>query len=418
MASWGPDLSGAPSPVGFDILRMSTTALTVSYNHHRVKVPYKASTVLKDVRDQACQTLSLDATGFGLKHAQKQLELSLPFRYSNLVDNAHVDLVKLAAATGAIRVKVRVPGKNDFVDTFDASENLVKIAAAAGVDHLVLGGQPVSGSLGSVANGSVMFTGQINASSTPQLPQKSSHVAKHAPTTSPISAPSAASPTTETRSKPAKPSAVPPQKEELGGRQVQVILPASANTPKPTDDEPELTESQFRTYHKYLRDQAGARPMLSKSTREKIAQERRQKVSHTTVRVRLPDQTHLQAVFTSEEKTDVLYDFIRSHLRDPLQEFYLTAVDGPGKIELGKSLVTDYKFGSRILLIFKWTVATTSKSPTLSDATLKLVSQPADLPQNSSAGSPAAKPAVQPAQKEPEAKSKHKTVPKWLKLHK
>lgn len=371
-------------------------------------MPYTPSTVLKDVRDQVCRSLGLNAAGFGLRHSKRQLDLTVPFRYSNLVDNAHVDLVKLAAATGSIRVKVRVPGKSDFVGTFDASDNLETVAKAAGVDELALAGQTISGTLGSVANGSVLFTGRafstVKAPARPQQPPKPAQALPEAT--------SGGQPVPEI--KPAVESVkTPPEAPKVNGvRQFQVILPTTqAAIP---DDEPELTQSQFRTYHKYLRDQAGPRPMLSKSTKEKLAQERLQSTP-ITVRVRLPDQTNLQAVFTSEELTDVVYDFVRSHLRDPLQEFYLTAVESTGKIELGKSLVHDYKLGSRVLLIFKWVHPPASKSPVLSDAVLKVHAQPAVPNEESKVSKETKEPEVTKAQKH---ESKHKGVPKWLKLHK
>lgn len=361
-----------------------------------------------------CLSLGLDSSHYWLKHSKKPLDLTLPFRYSNLVDNAHIDLVKLAVATGSIRVKVRVPGKPDFVGTFDASENLEAVAKAAGVNELALAGQPVSGILGSVANGSVLFTGRASTmANISQKPQPSAKIDKAVPKAAtggqsiPERKPTVQSPENIVQGSPQGNSA----------RQFQVIMPTTLAVT--ADDEPELTESQFRMYHKYLRDQAGSRPMISKSTKERLAQERLNSTP-ITVRVRLPDRTNLQAVFTSDESTDVIYDFVRSHLRDPLQEFYLTAVETPGKIELAKSLVHDYKLGSRVLLIFKWAHPPTSESPVLSDAVLKLHSQPAvsrEDPKKTNESQGTQSPKQDPKQ-ELKQGSKHKSVPKWLKLHK
>lgn len=66
------------------------------------------------------------------------------------------------------------------------------------------------------------------------------------------------------------------------------------------------------------------------------------KYPRTTIRVRLPDHTILQAQFESKERVSDVYDFVRSTLTTPERKFLLCL---PPRTKLVEPVLTLYKAG-------------------------------------------------------------------------
>ncbi|KAL8789855.1 MAG: hypothetical protein Q9213_000923 [Squamulea squamosa] len=65
--------------------------------------------ILSDVLHEACTKLSADASRFGLKHKNKNLDLSNPIRLSGLSAGAKLELVQLSRSPSVVSVALQLP---------------------------------------------------------------------------------------------------------------------------------------------------------------------------------------------------------------------------------------------------------------------------------------------------------------------
>ncbi|KAI8074312.1 uncharacterized protein B0P05DRAFT_548079 [Gilbertella persicaria] len=130
-------------------------------------------------------------------------------------------------------------------------------------------------------------------------------------------------------------------------RQIKVLSP-----PKNGGSVPELPESAYKLdanevkqlYQSTVerREKLENSPLKTQKMRDKEELEKLKKYPKTTIRIRMPDHTIVQAVFQSKEKVAALYDFVRSLLVTSERKFVLCL---PPRTKLIEPTVTLFKAG-------------------------------------------------------------------------
>ncbi|SPN96902.1 related to UBX domain protein [Cephalotrichum gorgonifer] len=88
---------------------MASHVVVTSSTARSTKVKVSPGTYMSDVLDQACKTLHLEAGNYLLKHKQRNVDLSVPFRISGLVGGAKLDLVIKSKSPSPVTVAVAIP---------------------------------------------------------------------------------------------------------------------------------------------------------------------------------------------------------------------------------------------------------------------------------------------------------------------
>ncbi|KOS21198.1 Tether containing UBX domain for GLUT4 [Escovopsis weberi] len=88
---------------------MSTHVVVISTDLRRATVKVSPGTYLSDVLEQACKKLNVDESKHILRHKQKTVDLSVPFRTSGLVAGAKLELVLRANTPSAVQIALQVP---------------------------------------------------------------------------------------------------------------------------------------------------------------------------------------------------------------------------------------------------------------------------------------------------------------------
>jgi tether containing UBX domain for GLUT4 len=143
-------------------------------------------------------------------------------------------------------------------------------------------------------------------------------------------------------------------------RKVQVYLPSAAPRVIADDDDSAYVVSvaQIQRLHDQIQKVSAPKdgPLLTKALREKQAQEKQQRqVSSIQIRIRLPDQTNLEAEFAPTETVAAVAAFVRSVLNRPDLPFNLFI--SPPKSILAEStaeLGRDLRLARRTLLFLEW----------------------------------------------------------------
>lgn len=390
---------------------MSTQSLTVVYGTRRFKTPVNPGTLLGQVRDQICSSkeLNLKASEYTLSRQGKPLDLTLPFRFSNLVNNAQLDLVKAAqnpaeGSQNPVRIKIRIPGKKDFVSSYSADTQISSILADAKLNgelrlaHAVVSPSSTLASLGG-SSGGLLFN--FNESSLPKSSTKpapkpfSKASAQSAQPAQPAQKPSLdftqaqkEAAHQQFRSPPSSPK--PSSNQESNGFASNSNSNSdSTGSPRgranpinvqkvfPGEEDPNnLGSQQFLTYYKHIKTQAEP-PLLSKSTADRLKAEKQSKIDSTTIRIRFPDQTLLEGKFANGERGKDVYDFVRSYLRE-VHDFELLSVKPDFVVAPEAHLINDCHFGSRSLLYFIWKDDVKVKGHILTDKALALMNNNAE----------------------------------------
>lgn len=402
-----------------------SASLTVVYGGRRLQIPVTPATSLSEVRDSACRNekLGLSPHEYTLSRQGKQLDLTLPFRFSNLVSNAQVDLVKKPVHPGGnnekqFRVKIRVVGGTDFVGTFVGSTEISSLLQEAKLNGDLKLGTAVldkSATLGSLGNASGGLLFQFCPSKQPPKQTKQTKQTAPQKTTQPPQTTKLASPK---QSQTQQPTQQPTTSQ--ADRACPITIPSASST---SDAAPEIGTKQFLDYYNHIKTQAEP-PLLSKSTAEKLNAAKQKQLDSLVIRIKFPDQTLLEGKFKGSEYGKDVYDFITSYLRE-VHPFELISIKPDFVVTPESMLVADCNFGSRTLLYFVWKEPRKLSKPILTDKALALIStnqpqQPAG-PSNASASKSGAEKTEQNDLSNtgaPQKKNKLKVVPKWLKLHK
>ncbi|CDS09219.1 hypothetical protein LRAMOSA10579 [Lichtheimia ramosa] len=143
------------------------------------------------------------------------------------------------------------------------------------------------------------------------------------------------------------PPSPPPKETPVFDRQIKMIRPP-ANAPAIV----ELPESFYKLSpnevkslyqsHVERRENLENRPLKTQKIRVAEEQEKMKKYPKTTIRVRFPDSTMLQATFKSSERVRDVYDFVQSTLETPSRKFLLCL---PPRSKLIEPELTLYKAG-------------------------------------------------------------------------
>ncbi|KAJ4860313.1 TUG ubiquitin-like domain-containing protein [Trichoderma breve] len=88
---------------------MASHVVVIATDLRRTTVKVNPGTYLSDVLQEACKKLSLDSDKFLLKHKQKQVDLSVPFRTSGLIAGAKLELVLKSKTPSAVQIALQIP---------------------------------------------------------------------------------------------------------------------------------------------------------------------------------------------------------------------------------------------------------------------------------------------------------------------
>ncbi|KAG5983662.1 hypothetical protein E4U55_007586 [Claviceps digitariae] len=88
---------------------MASHVVVIATDLRRTTIKVSPGTYLSDVLDQACQKLNLSSDKFLIKHKQKQVDLSVPFRTSGLTGGAKLELVQRSNTPSAVQIALQLP---------------------------------------------------------------------------------------------------------------------------------------------------------------------------------------------------------------------------------------------------------------------------------------------------------------------
>ncbi|KAF4587720.1 UBX domain-containing protein [Ophiocordyceps camponoti-floridani] len=107
---------------------MSAHVVIIAADLRRATVKVSPGTYLVDVLEQGCTKLRLSSDKYTLKHKQKQVDLSVPYRTSGLLPGAKLELVQRAKTPSAVQVALQLPGdQGRLVRKFPADLTLWKM---------------------------------------------------------------------------------------------------------------------------------------------------------------------------------------------------------------------------------------------------------------------------------------------------
>ncbi|KAI9172003.1 Tether containing UBX domain [Paramyrothecium foliicola] len=93
----------------FHAITMSAHVVVIASDLRRTTVKVTPGTYLSDVLQEACKKLNLPSDKYLVKHNQKQVDLSVPFRTSGLSPGAKLELVQKSKTPSAVQVALQVP---------------------------------------------------------------------------------------------------------------------------------------------------------------------------------------------------------------------------------------------------------------------------------------------------------------------
>ncbi|KAH7133513.1 GLUT4 regulating protein TUG-domain-containing protein [Dactylonectria macrodidyma] len=88
---------------------MASHVVVIATDLRRTTIKVNPGTYLADVLQEACKKLNLSSDRYLIKHRQKQIDLSVPFRTSGLIPGAKLELVQKSNTPSAIQVALQVP---------------------------------------------------------------------------------------------------------------------------------------------------------------------------------------------------------------------------------------------------------------------------------------------------------------------
>ncbi|PNP42940.1 hypothetical protein TGAMA5MH_05687 [Trichoderma gamsii] len=88
---------------------MSSHVVVIATDLRRTTIKVSPGTYLSDVLAEACKKLGLDGDKYLIKHKQKQVDLSIPFRTSGLLAGAKLELVQKSKTPSAVQIALQIP---------------------------------------------------------------------------------------------------------------------------------------------------------------------------------------------------------------------------------------------------------------------------------------------------------------------
>ncbi|KAK6334757.1 hypothetical protein TWF718_010205 [Orbilia javanica] len=149
-----------------------------------------------------------------------------------------------------------------------------------------------------------------------------------------------------------------------GDREISIFNPGNSAVPsaaavKVDEKEYDMSVNQARQYQAQLKAATINKRLLTEAQKQKIADEekaRRLAIDKVDIRVRFPEGSIIQSVFTQTDTTDDLYAFVKGIMRNPGSDFHL-ALPGPKQDpipENDKRIIVDLGITHATLLNFYW----------------------------------------------------------------
>ncbi|KAH7417527.1 GLUT4 regulating protein TUG-domain-containing protein [Cadophora sp. MPI-SDFR-AT-0126] len=88
---------------------MASNVVVLDSSFRRAVIKVNPGTYMTDVLEQACKKLNLKASNYGLKHNNKLVELSSPYRQTGLVPGAKLELVVASRSPSVVSVALQLP---------------------------------------------------------------------------------------------------------------------------------------------------------------------------------------------------------------------------------------------------------------------------------------------------------------------
>lgn len=88
---------------------MASNLIVIDTSARRATIKTTPGKILSDVLQEACNKLGADASRYGLKHNNKNLDLSNPIRLSGLSPGAKLELVLLSRSPSVVSVALQLP---------------------------------------------------------------------------------------------------------------------------------------------------------------------------------------------------------------------------------------------------------------------------------------------------------------------
>ncbi|KAL8854234.1 MAG: hypothetical protein Q9221_000948 [Calogaya cf. arnoldii] len=88
---------------------MASTVVVIDASARRATIRTTPGMILSNVLQEACNKLGADASRYGLKHKNKNLDLSNPIRLSGLSPGAKLELVQLSRSPSVVSVALQLP---------------------------------------------------------------------------------------------------------------------------------------------------------------------------------------------------------------------------------------------------------------------------------------------------------------------
>ncbi|ETN38476.1 uncharacterized protein HMPREF1541_06511 [Cyphellophora europaea CBS 101466] len=88
---------------------MASNVVVIDSTARRATVKTTPGTNLSEVLEEACRKLGYKPEQYGLKHNNKQVDLTRPYRLSGLAPGAKLELVQLSKSTGVVSVALQLP---------------------------------------------------------------------------------------------------------------------------------------------------------------------------------------------------------------------------------------------------------------------------------------------------------------------
>ncbi|KAF3924579.1 hypothetical protein AA313_de0200069 [Arthrobotrys entomopaga] len=147
-------------------------------------------------------------------------------------------------------------------------------------------------------------------------------------------------------------------------REISVFNPGTSAKPSAAavsvdEKEYDMSINQARQYQAQLKAATVNKRLLTEAQKQKLADEeraRRLAVDKVDVRVRFPEGSVIQSVFTQKDVTEDLYSFVKGVMRNPGEEFYL-ALPGPKQEPIpsdNKKIIVDLGITHATLVNFYW----------------------------------------------------------------
>ncbi|KAL2072835.1 hypothetical protein VTL71DRAFT_12178 [Oculimacula yallundae] len=88
---------------------MASNVVVLDSSLRRTVIKVNPGTYMTDVLEQACQKFKLKASNYGLKHNNKPVQLSIPYRQTGLVPGAKLELVIASRSPSVVSVALQLP---------------------------------------------------------------------------------------------------------------------------------------------------------------------------------------------------------------------------------------------------------------------------------------------------------------------